>query len=53
MTEEAAEAWTAAYAELSAERSGLVGAIVARAEAQVIRLFTYLRAPRRKERDCF
>jgi hypothetical protein len=38
MTAEAAEAWAAAYSELSAERLGLVGAIVARAEAQVIRL---------------
>ena len=38
MTEEAGEAWTAAYPELSAERLGLVGAIIARAEAQVIRL---------------
>jgi hypothetical protein len=38
MTAEAAEAWSAAYPELSAERPGLVGAIIARAEAQVIRL---------------
>ena len=38
MTEEAVEAWAAAYPELSAERPGLVGAIIARAEAQVIRL---------------
>ena len=38
MTAEAADAWAAAYAELSAERFGLVGAIIARAEAQVIRL---------------
>ena len=38
MTAEAAEAWAAAYPELSAERPGLVGAIIARAEAQVIRL---------------
>jgi hypothetical protein len=38
MTEEAGEAWTAAYPELSAERPGLVGAVIARAEAQVIRL---------------
>jgi Protein of unknown function (DUF3987) len=38
MTAEAAEAWAAAYSELSAERLGLVGAIIARAEAQVIRL---------------
>ena len=38
MTEKAAQAWSAAYPELSAERSGLVGAVIARAEAQVIRL---------------
>ena len=38
MTAEAAEAWSVAYPELSAERPGLVGAIIARAEAQVIRL---------------
>jgi hypothetical protein len=38
MTEEAARAWEAAYPELSAERSGLVGAVIARSEAQVIRL---------------
>ena len=33
-----ADAWSAAYPELSAERPGLVGAIIARAEAQTIRL---------------
>ncbi len=38
MTEAAAQAWTAAYPELSAEQAGLVGAVIARAEAQVIRL---------------
>ena len=38
MTEDAAEAWAAAYPELSAERPGLVGAVIARSEAQVIRL---------------
>jgi hypothetical protein len=38
MTADAAAAWAAAYSELSAERPGLVGAIIARAEAQVIRL---------------
>ena len=38
MTAKAVDAWAAAYAELSAERPGLVGAIIARAEAQVIRL---------------
>jgi hypothetical protein len=38
MTEEAAQAWEAAYPELSAERSGLAGAVIARSEAQVIRL---------------
>src|SRR5262249_25271269 len=38
MTEESAKAWEAAYPELSAERAGLVGAVIARSEAQVIRL---------------
>jgi Protein of unknown function (DUF3987) len=38
MTADAATGWAAAYAELSAEQPGLVGAIIARAEAQVIRL---------------
>jgi hypothetical protein len=38
MTDEAANAWTATYEELSAERSGLLGAVTARAEAQAIRL---------------
>jgi hypothetical protein len=38
MTPEAAAAWEAAYPELSTERAGLLGAVVARAEAQVIRL---------------
>jgi Protein of unknown function (DUF3987) len=38
MTAEAADAWAAAYPGLSAERPALVGAIIARAEAQVIRL---------------
>src|SRR5262249_44484763 len=38
MTEAAAKAWEAAYPELSAGRPGLLGAVVARAEAQVIRL---------------
>jgi Protein of unknown function (DUF3987) len=38
MTNEAASAWEKAYAELSAERAGLLGAVTARAEAQVIRL---------------
>jgi Protein of unknown function (DUF3987) len=38
MTADAATGWAAAYSELSAERPGLVGAIIARAEAQVIRL---------------
>ena len=38
MTEEAARAWEKTYAELSAERPGLLGAVTARAEAQVIRL---------------
>ena len=38
MTNEAASAWEKAYAYLSAERVGLLGAVTARAEAQVIRL---------------
>jgi hypothetical protein len=38
MTPEARAAWQAAYRDLSAERPGLLGAVVARAEAQVIRL---------------
>jgi hypothetical protein len=38
MTEAAAKAWEATYPELSADRPGLLGAVVARAEAQVIRL---------------
>src|SRR5262249_13077133 len=38
MTDAAAKAWGEAYEELSAERPGLLGAVTARAEAQVIRL---------------
>jgi hypothetical protein len=38
MTNAAAEAWAKAYEELSADRPGLLGAVTARAEAQVIRL---------------
>jgi hypothetical protein len=38
MTAPAAKAWEEAYPELSAERPGLVGAVIARAEAQVIRI---------------
>lgn len=38
MTDEAAQAWAKAYAELSSDRPGLLGAVTARAEAQVIRL---------------
>src|SRR5207245_7022236 len=38
MTEAAAKAWEAAYLELSADRPGLLGSVIARAEAQVIRL---------------
>jgi hypothetical protein len=38
MTAPAAQAWEEAYRELSAERPGLVGAVIARAEAQVIRI---------------
>jgi hypothetical protein len=38
MTKDASHAWEFAYSDLSAERHGLLGAITARAEAQVIRL---------------
>src|SRR5215831_17292756 len=38
MTEAAAKAWEAAYPALSADRPGLLGAVIARAEPQVIRL---------------
>jgi hypothetical protein len=38
MTEGAREAWEIAYSDLSADRVGLLGAVTARAEAQVIRL---------------
>src|SRR5215831_18367144 len=38
MTEAASKAWEAAYPELSADRPGLLGAVIARAEPQVIRL---------------
>lgn len=38
MTNDAARVWTAAYPELSAERPGLLGSVVARSEAQAIRL---------------
>jgi hypothetical protein len=38
MTKQAREAWEVAYGDLSADRLGLLGAITARAEAQVIRL---------------
>jgi uncharacterized membrane protein len=38
MTDPAARAWEAAYADLSRDRAGLLGAILGRAEAQVIRL---------------
>jgi hypothetical protein len=38
MVKEAAEAWAAAYPEVSADRPGLLGAVIARGEAQVIRL---------------
>jgi hypothetical protein len=38
MTKAAAAAWTLVYPELSAEKPGLLGAVVARAEAQTIRL---------------
>jgi DNA replicative helicase MCM subunit Mcm2 (Cdc46/Mcm family) len=38
MTEQARQAWGVAYRDLSADRPGLLGAVTARAEAQVIRL---------------
>jgi hypothetical protein len=38
MTREAVAEWEAVYPELSSERAGLLGAILGRAEAQVIRL---------------
>jgi hypothetical protein len=38
MTDAAAKAWALAYEELSADRPGLLGAVTARAEAQVVRL---------------
>src|SRR5262245_38257824 len=38
MTEAAAKAWEASYPELSADRPGLLGAVIGRAETQVIRL---------------
>jgi hypothetical protein len=38
MTEEARQGWASVYKDLSAEQPGLLGAITARAEAQVIRL---------------
>jgi hypothetical protein len=38
LTSSARRAWAAAYPELSGDKAGLFGAIVARAEAQVIRL---------------
>src|SRR5262249_11618456 len=38
MTEATAKAWEAAYPDLSADRPGLLGAVTARAEPQVIRL---------------
>jgi hypothetical protein len=38
MTDDASNAWEIAYANLSADNPGLLGAVTARAEAQVIRL---------------
>jgi hypothetical protein len=38
MTADAKQEWTSIYPDLSAERPGLLGAVTARAEAQVIRL---------------
>jgi hypothetical protein len=40
MTSRAAEAWKAIYADLSADRPGLLGSLTARAEAQAVRLAT-------------
>jgi len=40
MTEAAAEAWERNYEALTADRPGLLGAVLGRAEAQVIRLTT-------------
>jgi hypothetical protein len=38
MTDAAAEAWEKNYAALSCDRPGLLGAVLGRAEAQVIRI---------------
>jgi hypothetical protein len=38
MTDAAAEAWEKNYAALSCDRSGLLGAVLGRAEAQVVRI---------------
>ena len=38
LTESAREAWKAIYSDLSADRPGMVGALLGRAEAQVMRL---------------
>jgi hypothetical protein len=52
MTSAASEAWELAYNDLSADRPGLLGAVTARAEAQVIRLaLLYALLDRRHEID--
>ena len=51
MTELARREWETIYPHLSAEQQGLLGAMTARAEAQTIRLGSYLRPPRRRGRD--
>lgn len=52
MTKEACGAWEAAYTDLSEDRHGLLGAITARAEAQVIRLaLLYSLLDRKQEID--
>ena len=52
MTKEACGAWEAAYTDLSEDRDGLLGAITARAEAQVIRLaLLYTLLDRKREID--
>jgi hypothetical protein len=40
MADDAAEVWRAIYSDLSTDRPGLLGALTARAEAQVVRLAT-------------
>ena len=52
MTKEACGAWEAAYTDLSEDRHGLLGAITARAEAQVIRLALLYSLLDRKQEMC-